>query len=94
VRGQGNLSLGRKIGLLTLAALVVGLGLFSVLALQSVNESLQRTLQERLAIARIVANRLDQTLNYIIVQLRSTAAFSNQVPTEEGHPAQSRGIQI
>lgn len=68
-----NLSLRRKIGLLTIAALVIGLGLFSTLAIQSINESVQKTLQERLSIARIVANHLDQTLNYILVQLRDTA---------------------
>lgn len=68
-----NLSLRRKIGLLTMAALVIGLGLFSTLAIQSINESVQRTLQERLSIARIVATHLDQTLNYILVQLRDTA---------------------
>ena len=68
-----NLSLRRKIGLLTVAALVVGLGLFSTLAIQSINESVQETLQERLSIARIVATHLDQTLNYILVQLRGAA---------------------
>lgn len=76
-------SLGRKIGLLTLAALIIGLGLFSILALQSVNASTDRTLQERLGIAQIVADRLDQTLNYILVELRRAASFPSGFPTEQ-----------
>ncbi|MDP2919354.1 MAG: histidine kinase [Dehalococcoidia bacterium] len=77
-----NLRLGRKIGLLTLAALVFGLAAFSTLAIQSINESLQKTLQERLTIARIVANNLDQTLNYILAQLRDAARATGGLPTK------------
>jgi signal transduction histidine kinase len=56
-----------------MTALVIGLGTFSALAVQSINESLQRTLQERLSTARIVATYLDQTLNNVLGVLRDTA---------------------
>ena len=78
-----RLTLGRKIGFFTLASLVLGLSLFSILAIQSVNESVKSTLNERLDIARIVANRLDQTLNFVLVQMRSSATGITLLPNKE-----------
>ncbi|MBI2861076.1 MAG: GAF domain-containing protein [Chloroflexi bacterium] len=60
----------KRVGLLVLAGLVVGLGLFSWLGVQSVNESIQRTLSERLVVARAMASHLDETLNYVLYQLQ------------------------
>ena len=65
-----NLTLQKRISLLVLAGLVIGLGLFSWLGVQSVNESTNRILEERLIIARVMASHLDETLAYILVQLQ------------------------
>ncbi len=78
-----NLTLQKRIGLLVLAGLAVGLGLFSWLGVQSVNESVERTLDERLTMARMMANHLDETLTYLLVQLQNAANLSEGLPTEE-----------
>ncbi len=65
----GNLTLRKRISLLVLAGLVVGLGLFSWVGLQSSKESTERILDERLTIARVLASHLDETLAYIQLQL-------------------------
>ncbi|MFH0942254.1 MAG: GAF domain-containing protein [Chloroflexota bacterium] len=77
-----NLSLQKRIGLLVAAALLVGLGLFSWLGLQSLKENTQRTLDQRLAIARIMANNLDGTLTHVISQMENTASIYRELPTE------------
>lgn len=80
---MNKLSLRGKISLLALVSLLVGLGLFSWVGVQSVNDSVARTLDERLTIARIVATHLDETLLYILVQLQSIDGFGDELPSEE-----------
>ncbi|MBI2832222.1 MAG: GAF domain-containing protein [Chloroflexi bacterium] len=65
-----SLTLQRRIGLLVLAGLVVGLGLFSLLGIQSLNESTQKVLEERLVLARHMATELDETLTDILGHLQ------------------------
>lgn len=77
-----NLSLQTRIGLFVLLGLATGLALFSWLGIQSLNESTDRTLQERLTIARIVAQHMDETLTYVLVQVRSAIDFGEELPTE------------
>lgn len=78
-----NLTLQKRIGLLVLAGLAIGLGLFSWLGVQSVNESVERTLDERLIIARVMASHLDHTLETVLVQLQDAANFNDRLPTKE-----------
>ncbi len=78
-----NLTLQKKIALLVLAGLAVGLGLFSWVGMQSINESVERTLDERLTIARIMASHLDETLIYILEQLQNAADFNDGLPAEK-----------
>ena len=68
--------------MLVLSGLAVGLGLFSWLGVQSVNESVDRALNERLTIAHIMANHLDETLGYIQRQLQDID-FGGQLPARE-----------
>ncbi len=77
-----NLTLQKRISLLVLTGLAVGLGLFSWLGVQSVNESTNRILEERLTIARLMASHLDETLAYILVQLQDVN-FSDELPARE-----------
>ncbi len=78
-----NLTLQKRIGLLVLAGLAVGLGLFSWLGIQSVNESIERTLDERLTIARIIASHLDENLTHVLTHVQNAADFNGGLPTEE-----------
>ncbi|MBI4283725.1 MAG: GAF domain-containing protein [Chloroflexi bacterium] len=87
-----NLTLQRRIGLLVLTGLVVGLGLFSWLGIQSVNESVQRMLDERLTIARVEANHLDETLSYVLAELRDVD-FNNELPLKEKFQAMGDSLR-
>ncbi|MBM2825647.1 MAG: Histidine kinase [Dehalococcoidales bacterium] len=77
-----NLSLQKRITLLALSGLVAGLGLFSWLGIQSVNESIQRILDERLMVARAIVNRLDYSLADVLMQLNNVN-FSGVLPLRE-----------
>ncbi len=77
-----NLTLQKRISLFVLAGLVIGLGLFSWLGIQSLNESTQRILDQRLALARVMASHLDHTLEYILLQLQDVN-FNGELPARE-----------
>ncbi|MBI4303589.1 MAG: GAF domain-containing protein [Chloroflexi bacterium] len=77
----GKLTLQKRIGLLIFSALIVGLGLFSWVGFQSVNESVDRTLDERLTIARIIASDLDQTLVHLLAHLQNAASTTQGLPS-------------
>ena len=81
--GLSNLALQKRITLLVLAGLVVGLGLFSLLGIQSLNESTERILDQRLTIARIMANHLDETLTHVLLHLQNIADSNDELPTRE-----------
>lgn len=76
-----NLTLQKRVSFVVLAGLIIGLGLFSWLGIQSLNQSTQRILDERLTIARLMANYLDETLGYVLAQLQNTN-FSDRLPPE------------
>ncbi|MBI2979429.1 MAG: GAF domain-containing protein [Chloroflexi bacterium] len=78
-----KLTLQKRINLLFLVGLVVSLGLFSWLGIQSVNESVNRTLQERLTIARVIANHLDENLRHVLLHLQNAANFDGRLPDKE-----------
>jgi len=75
-----NLSLQKRISLLVAAGLLIGLGLFSWLGLESLRESTQRTLDQRLTIARIMANHLDERLTQTASQLENAANQYREFP--------------
>ncbi len=79
----GKLTLQKRITLLVLAGLTAGLGLFSWLGVQSLEASTERILEERLDIARLMANHLDETLIYIKVQLKNAVKMTDGLPDEE-----------
>ncbi|MBI4334098.1 MAG: HAMP domain-containing protein [Chloroflexi bacterium] len=89
----GKLSLRGRISGLALVALLMGLGIFSWLGVQSVNDSVKRTLDERLTIARIVANYLDETLMYVRVQVQNAAASPEGLPDEKEFEALSASLR-
>lgn len=75
MKSLSDLTLQKRVNLLVAVGMVVGLGLFSTLGLQSVNESTTRTLEERLSVARIIASRMDETLNHILVHTVEVASY-------------------
>ncbi|MBI4284696.1 MAG: GAF domain-containing protein [Chloroflexi bacterium] len=75
-----NLTLQRRIALLVIGGLVVSLGLFSWIGIQSVNESVARTLAERLTLARMIARHLDEDLSHVTADLLSVAYFGGDLP--------------
>lgn len=77
-----GLTLQKRISLLVLSGLLVGLGLFSWLGIQSLKESTDRILNERLTVARVIASHLDHTLEYILKQLQGVD-FNAGLPTKE-----------
>ena len=76
-----NLSLQKKISLSVLTGLVVALGLFGFLGIQSLNESTRRILDQRLDTARILANNIDENMRHTLAHLQNTARL-NFVPSE------------
>ena len=68
-----NLTLQKRIGLFVLTGLAIGLGLFSWVGMQSVNESIDKTLDERVTIARMMASHLDELLRVALVQVQNAA---------------------
>ncbi|MEE8318448.1 MAG: hypothetical protein V3R36_02285, partial [Dehalococcoidales bacterium] len=57
-----NLTLGKKITLLTTIGLLLGVGIFSSLGMRAVNKATETMLQDRLTTARLVADYVDEAL--------------------------------
>ncbi len=68
-----NLTLGKKITLLTTLGLVFGVGVFSSLGMRAVNRATETMLQDRLTTARLVADYLDEALGRALTELKNTA---------------------
>ncbi len=94
MRLLANLTLQKRISLLVLISLMLGLGLFSWLGVQSLNESTQRTLDERLTVSRIVASHLDETLNHVLLRVQEAASFQGELPQEEQFRLRARALGI
>lgn len=69
MRRRINLSLQQRIVLLVLIGVALGLVLISWLGVQSMNQSTERVLDERLTIARVLADHLDHTIESIWLQM-------------------------
>jgi signal transduction histidine kinase/HAMP domain-containing protein len=68
-----NLSLWKKITLLTAMGLILGVGVFSWLSIRAVNAATDATLQDRLTTAGIVAAYVDQEMERALSEMKSTA---------------------
>ena len=79
-----NMALQKKISLFVLAGLAVALGLFSFLSVKSLNESTQRILDQRLAVARILASDIDKTMLHALTHLHSSTSKMDGFPTFDG----------
>ncbi len=68
-----NLTLGKKITLLTTLGLLLGVGIFSSLGMRAVNEATETMLRDRLTTARLVADYVDEALEHALGELENTA---------------------
>ena len=68
-----NLTLGKKITLLTTIGLLLGVGIFSSLGMRAVNKATETMLQDRLTTARLVAGYVDEALGRALSELENTA---------------------
>ncbi|OGO42771.1 MAG: hypothetical protein A2Z05_07640 [Chloroflexi bacterium RBG_16_60_22] len=69
----GKLSLGKKISLLLVLGLVLGISVFSFLGMRAVNQATEVMLEDRLTTAHLVAGYLDETLERALTELGSAA---------------------
>ncbi len=74
-----NLSLWKKIIILTILGVVVGVGVFAALGMKAVNEATDGMLQERLTIAHLVADYVDEALTRAQNEMSDSVA---QIETE------------
>ncbi len=68
-----NLTLGKKITLLTTLGLLLGVGVFSSLGMRAVNQATEAMLQDRMATAHLVADYMDEALGRALTELKNSA---------------------
>ena len=68
-----NLTLRKKILLLTVVGLVLGVAIFSFLGIRAVEQATETMLQERLTMAGLISDYIDETLQRTLSELKSTA---------------------
>ncbi len=73
MRFLANLTLGKKIALLTTLGLLVTVAVFGYLGLRAVNQATETMLEERMTTTRLVADHLDELLGYALSELENTA---------------------
>lgn len=83
-----NLTLGKKITLLTTVGLILGVVVFSFLGMRAVNQATETMLQDRLTTARLLADYVDEALGRALLELKTTAR------TIESDPASNLETQI
>ncbi len=68
-----RLTLGKKIALMASVGLLVGIGVFSFLGIRAVSQAVDTMLQDRLTLARLTADYIDDTLSRILAELTDIA---------------------
>ncbi len=78
-----NLTLGKKITLLTTMGLLLGVAAFNGLSMRAVNQATETMLEDRLTTAQLVADYLDETLGRALEEVKSAAeGIGNNTSTE------------
>ncbi len=88
-----NLTLGKKITLLTTAGLLVGVIVFSSLGMRAVNRATERMLEERLTTADLVADYVDEALERALSELENTAQMIDIDETEDDFQARIEALE-
>jgi signal transduction histidine kinase len=92
MRSFTDLTLSKRIGLIVLIGLVIGLSLFSWLGIQASERSTQRILEERLVISRIIAAYLDESLNKVVLDSQQAARFDGYPPSSQQFSASALNL--
>ena len=79
-----GLTLGKKIALLASASLLVGIGIFSFVAIRAVRQSVETMLDDRLTLARLAADYIDDTLGNVVAEVSAAAVHINGFQTDPG----------
>ncbi|MFQ5996507.1 MAG: ATP-binding protein [Dehalococcoidales bacterium] len=88
-----NLTLGKKITLLTTVGLILGVIVFSSLGLRAVNKATERMLQDRLTTAQLLADYVDEALAHALTELKGTAQMIEGDGTEGDFGAQIEALE-
>ncbi len=86
------MTLQKKIGIIVLAGLALGLTVFSWVGIQSVQKSVERTLDERLTIAQVLASHLDGTLSSILNHMQNIN-FNHRLPAHDDFVSAAIGLR-
>jgi methyl-accepting chemotaxis protein len=81
VRFLTNLTLWKKITLLTALGLLLGTWVFSSLGMRAVNQATEAMLQDRLTTAGLVADYIDEALQHAVSELETTAQMVASNPS-------------
>ncbi len=81
-----NLTLWKKITLLTAIGLLLGVGVFSSLGMHAVGQATEAMLQERMTTAQMVADYLDEALGRALNELGKTAVALASKPGDDPGP--------
>jgi signal transduction histidine kinase len=88
-----SLTLQQRIGLLVFMGLALGLGLFSWVGIQAINDSTLRILEERKTMAVMMASHLDVALTNMSLLLSKRADFGGGMPSEQQFRQSSRDVK-
>lgn len=88
-----DLTLGKKITLLTTIGLLLGVGVFSFLGMRAVNQATETMLQDRLTTARLVADYVDEALGRALTELKNTAQMIESDGAEDNLELQIEALE-
>ena len=88
-----NLTLGKKIALLTMIGLLFGVRVFSSLGMHAVNQATEAMLQDRLTTARLVSGYVDEALGRALSELEKTARAVEISGANGGFEAQIESLE-
>ena len=88
-----NLTLRKKITLLTALGLLVGIGVFSFLGIRAVNQATQAMLQDRLTTAHLMADYVDEAMERALTEMEHTAQLIESDRVDDNLKAQIEALE-
>ncbi|MDO8491309.1 MAG: ATP-binding protein [Dehalococcoidia bacterium] len=88
-----NMTLGRRIILLTAVWVLIGIGLFGFLSMRALSQSTEAMLRERLTVAHLIADYADEVLGGALAQLKYTAQDVDMDGPQSEIEAQIAGLE-
>ena len=88
-----NLTLRKKITLLTALGLLVGIGVFSFLGIRAVNQATQAMLEDRLTTAHLMADYVDEAMGRALTEMKNTAQLIESDRVNDNLEAQIEALE-